>query len=180
MSILIRPMKKDDWGEVLEIYFQGIQSNMATFELSCPSYEDWDKKHLPACRLVAEADYEVVGWAALLPFSARECYRGVAELSVYVDSDHKRQGVGEALLEALIAESEKEGFWSLQSVIFQENVPSIKLHEKCGFRTLGYRERLAKDRFGAWRSVVLMERRIQTDIAGGCDCDLAKGICHSE
>lgn len=174
MGLNIRPMNEDDWSEIVEIYFQGIMSNMATFEISCPSYEAWDKSHLSVCRLVAELDYEVVGWAALLPFSSRECYSGVAELSIYIDANHKRQGIGQALLLALIEESERAGFWSLQSVIIQENIPSLKLHEKCGFRQVGYRERLAKDRFGAWRSVIIMERRIQSDIAGGCDCDMVK------
>ncbi len=175
MDIKIRPMEQDDWGEVIEIYFQGIQTNMATFETSCPSYELWDAAHLASCRLVAEVDYSVVGWAALLPYSPRECYAGVAELSIYIDADHRQSNVGETLLTALIVESEKCGFWSLQSAIFEENLASIRLHEKCGFRKVGYRERLGKDRFGMWRNVVIMEHRIQTDIAGGCDCDMAKG-----
>ena len=177
MDIAIRPMQLDDWSDVIEIYYQGIQSNMATYETSCPSYEDWDAAHLPVCRLVAEIDCDVVGWAALLPFSSRECFKGVAELSVYIDTNHKQKGVGEALVSAMIDESTKQGIWSLQSVIFEENIPSLKLHEKCGFRTIGHMERLGKDRFAMWRNVVLMEHRIQTDKAGGCDCDMVKGRC---
>lgn len=176
MDYIIRPMKKEDWGEVVEIYFQGIQTNMATFETACPSYDIWDKDHLPVCRFVAEVDCEVVGFTALLPFSNRECYKGVAEVSIYIDSNHKGMGLGEALMNATLECSEKEGFWSIQSVVFEENLPSIKLHEKCGFRKLGYRERLGKDRFGVWRSCVLLEHRIQTDKAGGCDCDMVKNL----
>ena len=172
----IRSMDKSDWGEVVEIFFQGIQTNMATFEYTCPTYETWDAAHLPFGRLVAELDSEVIAWAALKPYSARECYKGVAELSIYVDNDHKRRGVGEALLKALVDEAVKMGIWTVQSSIFQENVASIKLHEKCGFRNVGYRERLGKDRFGVWRSVILMEYRIQTDKAGGCDCDMIKKL----
>ncbi len=175
MDITIRPMVSDDWAEVVEIYYQGIQTNMATYETACPSYDVWDKRHLPSCRLIAEVDYDVAGWAALLPFSGRDCYSGVAEVSIYIDANYRNSGVGEALLTALLDETAKMGFWSIQSVIFQENLPSLKLHEKCGFRKIGYRERLGKDRFGVWRNVVLMEHRIQTDIAGGCDCELVKG-----
>ncbi len=174
MDISIRPMVSDDWAEVVEIYYQGIQTNMATFETACPSYDVWDKGHLPSCRLVAEVDYDVAGWAALVPFSGRDCYSGVATVSIYIDANYRNRGVGEVLLTALLDETAKMGFWSIQSAIFQENLPSLKLHEKCGFRKIGYRERLGKDRFGVWRSVVLMEHRIQTDIAGGCDCDLVK------
>lgn len=174
MEVKIRPMETDDWSEIVEIYTQGIQSNMATFEYTCPTYEEWDRKHLSCCRLVAEVDFEVVGWAALLPFSDRECYNGVAELSIYIDNSYKRKGIGEKLLNALIKEAVAAGYWSIQSGIFEENLASLALHEKCGFRKIGYRERLGKDRFAVWRSVVLMEYRIQTDIAGGCDCDLMK------
>lgn len=174
MDITIRPMTAEDWGEVVEIYFQGIQTNMATFEFQCPAYEDWDRAHLPVCRLVAEKDWQVIAWAALIPYSPRECYRGVAELSIYVDADSRRSGVGEALLKGLISEAEKNGFWSLQSTILEENVPSIKLHEKCGFKRVGVRERLAKDRFGQWRNVVLMEYRKQSDKNIGCDCEMIR------
>lgn len=175
MELTIRPMTREDWGEVVEIYYQGILSNMATYEYECPTYDVWDKAHLEDCRLVAESDFQVVAWAALLPYSNRSCFSGVAELSIYVDSNHKRKGVGEKLLTALVQQAEAKGFWSLQAVIFEENVPSLKLHEKCGFRRIGTRERLAKDRFGQWRTVVLMEYRKQSDKAGGCDCEMMRG-----
>lgn len=175
MEIDIRPMTREDWGEVVEIYFQGIQSNMATYEYECPTYEVWDATHLPDCRLVAEYDCEVIGWAALQPFSHRKCFSGVAELSVYVDADYRQKGVGEKLLQALAQDAMAKGFWSLQAVIFEENLPSIRLHEKCGFRRVGTRERLAKDRFGLWRSVVIMELRKQSDKNQTCDCDMMKG-----
>lgn len=170
MDIVIRPMTEEDWSEVVEIYFQGMQSNLATYEYECPDYQTWDRAHLKECRLVAELDYQVVAWAALLPYSPRKCFSGVAELSIYVDNDCKRQGIGEKLLNELVAQAEAKGFWSLQSVIFEENIPSIKLHEKCGFRRIGTRERLARDRYGQWRTVVLMEHRKQSDKNQTCDC----------
>lgn len=179
MSVEIRKMEVDDWGEMVEIYFQAIQSNMDTFEYTCPSYEAWDKTHLPYGRMVADDDCEVVAWAALEPFSDRECYKGVAELSIYVDGDHKKSDAGELLLRAAVDEAVKYGVWSIQAHLLQENVAGIALHEKCGFRKVGVSERLGKDRFGVWRSVVIMEYRIQTDKAGGCDCDAIKKLQNS-
>jgi len=169
-------MEKSDWGEIVEIYSQGIQSNNATFNTSCPSYEEWDNSHIKECRFVAEYDSEVLGWAALSLVSARECFKGVAEDSIYIDLNHWGEGVGEKLLNALLEESEKCGFWTVQAQIIQNNSVSIRLHEKCGFRMVGYRERIAKDRFGMWRNIVIMEHRIKSDIEGGCDCDMVKAM----
>ncbi|NLH01375.1 MAG: N-acetyltransferase [Clostridiales bacterium] len=176
MEYTIRPMEKSDWGDIVEIYSQGIQSNIATFNTSCPSYDEWDREHVKGCRFVAEYDGEVVGWAALTPFSTRECYKGVAEDSIYIDSNHCRKGVGRLLLETLLEESERLGYWTIQAHIIQNNAASIKLHEKCGFRMVGCRERIAKDRIGMWRNTVIMERRITKDIEGGCDCDMMKAL----
>lgn len=174
MDITIRPMETDDWAEVLEIYYQGIQSNMATFEIECPSHEKWDELHSPDCRLVAEEDCEVIGFAVLSPVSQRAVYKGVAEVSIYIDVNHRHSGVGKKLLSTLLEQSEKFGYWSIEAHIFEENLPSLGLFEKCGFRRVGLRERLGKDRFGVWRSIVIYEHRIQSDKAGGCDCYLAK------
>lgn len=176
MEYIVRPMEKDDWSQVVEIYYQGIQTNNATFNSSCQSFEAWDESHIKECRLVVEYDDEVVGWAAISPYSSRECYKGVAEVSVYIDANHRGKGVGELLLNTLVEKSEEAGFWTLQSSIFQTNAASIRLHEKCGFRVVGYRERIAKDRFGMWRNTVIMERRITKDIAGGCDCEMVRAL----
>jgi len=176
MEYTIRPMEKNDWSEVVEIYYQGIQTNNATFNNSCPSYDEWDKAHIKECRFVAELDSEVAGWAAITPISSRECYRGVAEVSIYIDTNHSGKGVGEMLLKKLLEESESCGFWTIQSSIIQNNAASIRLHEKCGFRMVGFRERIAKDRFGMWRNTVVMEHRITKDIAGGCDCEMVRAM----
>lgn len=156
---MIRPMKKTDWPRVSAIYTQGIEEGKATFRTECPSEEQFDVGHCPDCRFVYETDGCVVGWIAIMPMSAIEAYHGSVELSVYVDRDYRGQGIGRELLLHLIAESEKAGYWSLCSRIFAENERSIALHRACGFRLIGRRERIAKDRFGRWLDTVLMEYR---------------------
>ena len=96
--------------------------------------------------------------AALSPVSERCVYGGVAEVSVYVGTDARGRGVGRGLLEALVRDSEAAGVWTLQAGIFPENEASIAIHKKCGFRTVGIRERLGK-LGGRWRDVMLLERR---------------------
>jgi L-amino acid N-acyltransferase YncA len=130
----------------------------ATFETRVPSWQEWAAAHLSGHRLVAEVAGRIVGWAALAPVSPRAVYAGVAEDSVYVAASHGGRGIGRALLEALIDGSERAGIWTLQAGVFPENHASLRLHERCGFRVLGVRERLAC-RDGIWRDVVLMERR---------------------
>ena len=85
-------------------------------------------------------------------------YAGVAEVSVYVSNQHKGQKIGTRLLETLISESEKEGFWTLQAGIFSENIASLKIHENLGFRKVGVREKIGKMN-GIWRDTILLERR---------------------
>lgn len=159
MSMEIRAMAPDDWPRVADIYTQGIKTGIATFTTQCPSYESWDAAHLPHARLVAVLDGKIVGWAALSPVSQRAVYAGVAEVSIYVDATCKGQGIGTRLLRALCEQSEAEGIWTLQSTILTINETSLRLHKRCGFRTVGVRERLARDRDGVWRDVYLLERR---------------------
>jgi phosphinothricin acetyltransferase len=160
-DISVDAMEADDWDAVRAIYQEGIATGNATFEKSAPDWEKWDKEHLRACRLVARAGREVLGWAALTPVSGRCVYAGVAEVSVYVAGRARGGGIGLALLSALVSASEQEGLWTLQAGIFPENAASIELHKRAGFRILGTRERLGcLD--GRWRDVVLMERRSAT------------------
>lgn len=156
--ITIEPMLPAQAPILLDIYRQGIRSGMATFETSVPEWPAFDAKYLPHSRIVAIEEGEITGWAALSPVSARECYAGVAEVSVYVAEAHQRKGIGRILLMALISESENNGIWSLLSVIHEENRASIHLHEQGGFRYIGYRERIAQ-LDGIWRTTVMMERR---------------------
>jgi len=159
MAYSIREMNKTDWNQVKEIYQQGIDTNLATFQTDCPTYEEFDQSHLEDCRYVAIDGNIVVGWTVLSAVSNRCVYRGVAEVSIYVRDSYKRKLVGTQLLTHLITKSEEHGIWTLQSGIIEDNTASIRLHEKCGFRKVGYRERIGKDHFGKWRNTVLMERR---------------------
>jgi len=151
-------MKECDWEAVRSIYEEGIATGNATVEMEAPGWEEWDGSHLDYSRLVARVEGKVVGWAALSPVLTRCAYSGVAGVSVYVATSARGQGIGRALLRALVEESERAGIWTLQARIFPENVASVALHESCGFRTVGVRERLGKLN-GVWRDVVLMERR---------------------
>ena len=159
----VRQMTDSDFPAVAAIYAEGIDTGDATFEETVPTWEQFDSRHAPDCRLVAEAKNRVLGWAALSPISQRLVYRGVAEVSVYVKASARGQGVGRTLLSALIEESERAGYWTLQAGIFPENAASLTLHQHCGFRMVGYRERLGQ-MHGLWRDVVLLERR--SEIAG--------------
>ena len=158
MNCVIDKMRDSDWEQVREIYLEGIRSGHSTFETEAPSWECWNEAHLPFARLVMRAAERVNGWAALSLVSKRQVYRGVAELTVYVAESARGQGIGRALLEALIEESERNGIWTLQASVFPENLASIKLHRRCGFREVGRRERIAM-LHGVWRDTLLFERR---------------------
>jgi L-amino acid N-acyltransferase YncA len=160
MDTVIDVMQPEDWPAVRAIYLEGIATKNATFETDAPEWEKWDSSHLKACRLVARLDGQVVGWAALSPVSSRCVYAGVAEESIYISEVARGQGVGKKLLSALVDASERAGIWTLQTGIFPENEISIRLHERCGFRVLGVREKIGQ-MDGVWRDVVLMERRSQ-------------------
>lgn len=151
-------MRASDWEHVRAIYLEGIRSGHATFETDAPSWGKWDEGHHQFARLVMRDGETVLGWAALSPVSKRHVYRGVAEVTVYVGENARGQGVGRSLLEALIDESEQNGIWTLQASIFPENIASIKLHLRCGFREVGRRERIAMQN-GVWRDTLLFERR---------------------
>lgn len=151
-------MTADDWSSVAEIYKQGIDSGNATFQLEIPTWDDWDRDHIKSCRIIAENENEIVGWAALTEVSGRCVYAGVAEISVYVSDKHRRQKIGTKLLDKLISESENEKIWTLQAGIFTENIASLKIHEELGFRKIGHREKIGKMN-GIWRDIILLERR---------------------
>lgn len=157
-ELRIRSMQATDWEEVRKIYLEGIATGHATFEVSAPSWAQWNAAHLPFARLVARDGDVIVGWAALSPVSQRCVYGGVAEVSVYVSAASRGSGVGQKLLSALVDESEQNGIWTLQAGIFPENQSSLALHRGCGFRDVGPRERIGKMN-GVWRDTILLERR---------------------
>jgi L-amino acid N-acyltransferase YncA len=154
----IQPLRPDDWPAVRAIFEAGIATGNATFETAAPTWEAWDAAHLPEHRLVARDDGQVLAWAALAPVSDRCAYAGVAEDSIYVTPAAQGRGVGRQLLAALVASAEQGGIWTVQTGIFPENQASVRLHQACGFRLVGVRERLGR-LDGRWRDVLLLERR---------------------
>lgn len=157
-ELAIEQMRPGDWAQVKAIYLEGIATGHATFETDAPSWDVWDAAHLRFARLVGRDGQMISGWAALSPVSRRQAYAGVAEVSVYVAASHRNAGVGRALLDALIAESERNAIWMLQAVVFPENAATIALHLRCSFREVGRRERIGK-LSGEWRDTILLERR---------------------
>ena len=151
-------MLQSDSERVLEIYKMGLDTRNATFETNVPTWKEWDSKHLSHSRFVSEEDEKVTGWVALSPFSGREVYKGVAEVSVYVANGFRGKNIGSILMKRAIISSEANGIWTLVSSVFPENEATLKLHAKFGFRVIGKRERIAK-LDGKWRDTILLERR---------------------
>lgn len=158
-AIKIRTLTSEDYLMISKIYELGIQSGNATFETKAPAWAEWDQSHLATCRFIAIDEMgNGLGWAALTPVSGRCVYSGVAEVSVYVHPDFQGRGIGKMLLNELIVASEKQNIWTLQAGIFPENTASLKIHEQCGFRQIGYHEKIGKMK-NVWRDTVLLERR---------------------
>lgn len=157
-AVKIKKMEPGHWPRVKEIYENGIATGHATFETTAPQWEKWDQDHLNFARHVALVNNKVVGWAALSPVSGRCVYGGVAEVSLYVDENSRGLGIGKKLMEHLITQSEENGIWTLQAGIFPENVASVRLHEKAGFRIIGKREKIGKLN-NIWRDSLLLEKR---------------------
>lgn len=151
-------MLPQHWEAVKKIYEEGIATGNATFQTTAPSWKEWNESHVANSRLVAIENDEILGWAAITAVSGRCVYAGVGEVSEYVSANARGKGVGKLLLQSLIDESEKNNFWTLQAGIFPENVASIKIHEACGFRIIGKRERIGKMN-DLWRDTLLLERR---------------------
>lgn len=146
------------WQTVKTIYAEGIATGNATFQTGLPSWEEWDAAHIKNSRLIAVEDGNIHGWAALTAVSGRCVYAGVGEVSVYISEKARGKGIGKQLLQALINESEKNNFWTLQAGILPENIISVKIHEDCGFRIIGKREKIGQMN-SIWRDVLLLERR---------------------
>lgn len=162
-SVQVRVMTQADWPAVAAIYEQGIAHHKATFAQQAPSYAEWDGEHHKHSRLVAcAADGQIAGWVAIAPsFGAgRGVYSGVAEVSIYIHDDYQHQGIGCLLLNAVAAESERNGIWTLEALIFDDNLPSLELFRKCGYAALGVRQKLGYDTaLQRWRNVAVLERR---------------------
>jgi L-amino acid N-acyltransferase YncA len=154
----IKTMQPEHWPSVKKIYEEGIATGNATFQTTAPEWAEWDADHVKKSRFVAIENDVVLGWAALTAVSGRCVYAGVAEVSVYVAAAARGKGIGKKLLQELITTSEENNFWTLQAGIFPENESSIKIHEDCGFRIIGRREKIGKMK-NSWRDTLLLERR---------------------
>ena len=155
---MIREMQASDGSEIISIYQLGIETRIATFEKNAPDWTTWNQRHLEHSRFVFEEEDSIFGWVALSPISVREAYKGVAEISIYVHPDFWGKGIGNQLMATAIESSEKHGIWTLVASIFADNLASIHLHIKNGFREVGYRERIAQAD-GMWKNTILFERR---------------------
>jgi phosphinothricin acetyltransferase len=153
----VRALEPEDWPAVRTIYELGRASGQATLETATPSWEVWDRTHVHGHRWVALVGGEVRGWSALA-HPHRTASSGVAESSVYVDPRFHRRGLGGSLLEKLVSESERAGFWTLEARVVDGNDASLRLHLAHAFRVVGVRERIGC--LGEkWCDVLLLERR---------------------
>ncbi|MCU6479023.1 N-acetyltransferase family protein [Arthrobacter sp. A2-55] len=158
-------MMPADWGVVEAIHVAGIAGGNATFIAAPPTAQEFFTSKIPGLSLVATDDEGLVrGWIAATPASTRDEYRGVIEHSVYVDPATAGRGLGLVLLQGLAGRARDLGYWTIQSSIFPENLPSLALHEKAGFRRIGHRERVGRMSYGphagSWRNTILVERRL--------------------
>lgn len=156
--MIIRNIRESDWPEIKAIFEDGIKTGVATLETSSPAWNAWNDAHLEFGRILSEENGVVTGWAALIPVSRRKAYEGVAEESIYIREGFRGKGTGSLLMQELIKICEESGIWTIQAVILRENTGSILFHERHGFRTVGYREKIGKQD-SVWRDTVLMERR---------------------
>lgn len=171
--VRVRPARREDAAAIAEIYNQGIRGRGATFETEERTVEErerWLVGHGPEhpCLVAIDADEDgerVVGWASTSSYRSRECYRGIAEFSVYVHEGWRGRKVGKALLEALIPAAEQAGLWKLLSRIFPENAGSRALCASVGFREVGTYEKHAQ-LDGVWKDTVIVERLLPANMPG--------------
>jgi L-amino acid N-acyltransferase YncA len=157
----IRKAKLADAPDVAAIYNEAVRTSVATFDTeprSLPAQESWlqhhDDRH-PV--LVADEAGSVVGWASLSPWSDRRAYDDTAEVSVYVRADRRSEGVGRALLSTLVRMSEEARLHVLLARIADGNEPSVRLHDRLGFRSVGVMHEVGF-KFGRRIDVHLFER----------------------
>lgn len=152
------PISETNFNAVAKIYEEGIKTGVATFETKAPDWKTWDITHLNFGRIAIVENNVILGWASLAPVSSRCVYGGVAEVSVYVSEKVRGKGIGKKLLQELVAISEANNIWTLQSGIMRANKASIQIHIACGFRVIGYREKIGKLN-GVWLDNIIVERR---------------------
>jgi len=167
-TVSVRRAQEEDAAQIAFIYNQGVADRVATFETeprTSAQVRTWLDGVHPV--VVAEEDSkeggEVVAFAATFAYRHRACYRGVAEFSVYVRRDRRGRGFGHRVMEGLLEEAARSGFWKLLSRVFPENRSSLALLHKLGFREVGVYEKHAQ-LDGVWRDVVIVERLLHEDL----------------
>jgi L-amino acid N-acyltransferase YncA len=164
-ALAARPARRDDAAAVTEIYNQGIEDRIATFETeprSVPDIMPWFD-HAHGFVSVIEPSGDVVGYAVAHSYSDRCCYRGIGEFSVYVRRSHRGRGVGQIAMAALIDAARADGLWKLMSRIFPENRASLGLMARMGFKEIGTHQKHGKLE-GVWKDCVIVELLIPENI----------------
>jgi L-amino acid N-acyltransferase YncA len=164
MTMQVRPAVLADAAAIADIYNHGIEDRVATFETRLRTAEDvasWFDGVHPI--MVAEDEGQVIAFAATSTYRPRDCYKGIAEASVYVFRNARCRGAGRAVLQALIIACEQSGYWKLVSRVFPENTASRRLTRSLGFREVGVYEKHGQvDE--VWRDVIIVERLIHGNI----------------
>jgi L-amino acid N-acyltransferase YncA len=155
----VRAAAPADAAAICDIYNQGIQDRIATFETALRTAADvrtWFDSPYPIV-VVEDGAGTIIAFASTSTYRPRDCYRGIAEFSVYVSRHARGQGAGTAAMHALIDAARESGLWKLVSRVFVDNAPSRRLCRAVGFREVGvYRKHAQLD--GTWRDVVIVER----------------------
>ena len=154
----------DDIPAMTQIYNEGIEDRVGTFETRPRSHDDvraWFDGVHPL--VVVERDGQLVAFGSTSSYRSRDCYAGIADFSVYVSRAVRGQGAGRVAMEALIAAAAQAGYWKLVSRIFVENTASRSLMARVGFREVGIYEKHGK-LDGVWRDAVIVERIIPENV----------------
>ncbi|MBM6593764.1 GNAT family N-acetyltransferase [Microvirga pudoricolor] len=170
MSVLVRPSRDADLPAITAIYAHAVENGTSSFELSPPDEAEMARRRAALLDggfpyIAAERDGHLLGYAYAGPYRARPAYRSTVEDSIYIAPDAHRQGVGRALLTALIAEAERQDFRLMVAVIGDEaSHGSIGLHASLGFEPAGVFKGVGY-KHGRWLSTVLMQRALGPGLA---------------
>jgi L-amino acid N-acyltransferase YncA len=161
-SLEIRPTAVADLPAITEIYAHAVREGTATFELIPPDLAEMTRRFDVLLAggfpyFIAAVEGRVVGYAYAGAYRPRPAYRFTVENSVYLDPAIHRRGIGQQLLERLIAECERRGYRQMIAVIGDSaNAGSIRVHTKCGFRMIGTHPDVGF-KFGRWLDTVMMQ-----------------------
>jgi phosphinothricin acetyltransferase len=166
MQLTARPARREDAGAITEIYNQGIEDRIATFETRPREVSDivpWFERAYAFVSVTDETG-QVVGYAVAHPYADTPWYRGIGAFSVYVRRSHRGRGVGQVAMAALIDAARADGLWKLYSRVFPENRASLALMARMGFKEIGVHEKHGR-LDGVWKDCVNVELLIPENIA---------------